>query len=119
MLYLAKTLLICALFAPSSAVALSSAAGQQRFASAPVRSMLSMQAVIDAKTVKTLRDATGAGMMDCKKALQEHDGDMEKATEMLEVTAAVEGCSAEAAEASAVVRVAVEAVLTAEMTVVR
>jgi len=42
-----------------------------------------MQAVIDAKTVKKLRDATGAGMMDCKKALVEHSGDVEKATEEL------------------------------------
>ena len=31
---------------------------------------------VDAKTVKTLRDATGAGMMDCKKALIESEGDM-------------------------------------------
>ncbi len=34
---------------------------------------------VDAKTVKTLRDKTGAGMMDCKKALTETGGDMEKA----------------------------------------
>jgi len=34
---------------------------------------------IDAKTVKTLREKTGAGMMDCKKALAETGGDMEKA----------------------------------------
>ena len=34
---------------------------------------------ISAKDVKALREATGAGMMDCKKALQENDGDMEKA----------------------------------------
>jgi len=32
-----------------------------------------------AKEVKTLREQTGAGMMDCKKALTETDGDMEKA----------------------------------------
>lgn len=42
-----------------------------------------MQAVIDAKTVKKLREATGAGMMDCKKALVEADGDEEAATEAL------------------------------------
>ena len=35
---------------------------------------------ISAKDVKALRDATGAGMMDCKGALVENDGDMEKAT---------------------------------------
>ena len=38
---------------------------------------------ISAAQVKELREATGAGMMDCKKALQEHGGDMEKATEWL------------------------------------
>ncbi|NMP16812.1 MULTISPECIES: translation elongation factor Ts [unclassified Thalassotalea] len=36
---------------------------------------------ITAKDVKELRDRTGAGMMDCKKALQEADGDMELAIE--------------------------------------
>jgi elongation factor Ts len=38
---------------------------------------------ISAKAVKELRDKTGAGMMDCKKALAENDGDMTKATEWL------------------------------------
>lgn len=38
---------------------------------------------ITAAQVKELREKTGAGMMDCKKALQETDGDMEKATEFL------------------------------------
>jgi elongation factor Ts len=33
--------------------------------------------------VKALRDSTGAGMMDCKKALSEAEGDVEKATEIL------------------------------------
>ena len=32
---------------------------------------------ISAKDVKHLRDITGAGMMDCKKALQESNGDIE------------------------------------------
>ncbi|QLA17180.1 translation elongation factor Ts [Desulfolutivibrio sulfoxidireducens] len=36
-------------------------------------------AEISAQAVKTLRDKTGAGMMDCKKALQECGGDEEKA----------------------------------------
>ena len=36
-------------------------------------------AQVDAKTVKKLRDATGAGMMDCKKALVENNEDMEAA----------------------------------------
>ncbi|MFC2085338.1 translation elongation factor Ts [Bacteroidota bacterium] len=38
---------------------------------------------ISAKQVKELRDKTGAGMMDCKKALLEADGDIEKAIEIL------------------------------------
>lgn len=38
---------------------------------------------ISAADVKKLRDQTGAGMMDCKKALQEADGDFEKAIEVL------------------------------------
>ena len=40
---------------------------------------------ISAKQVKELRDRTGAGMMECKKALQETDGDIEKAVELLRV----------------------------------
>lgn len=38
---------------------------------------------ITAKMVKELRDATNAGMMDCKRALKECDGDLEKATDYL------------------------------------
>ncbi|HEY5859463.1 MAG TPA: translation elongation factor Ts [Actinomycetota bacterium] len=38
---------------------------------------------ISAAQVKELRDRTGAGMMDCKKALVETGGDMEKAVELL------------------------------------
>ncbi|MGB7564120.1 MAG: translation elongation factor Ts [Prochlorococcaceae cyanobacterium] len=40
-------------------------------------------AEISAKLVKELRDKTGAGMMDCKKALTENGGDTTKATEWL------------------------------------
>jgi len=40
---------------------------------------------IAAKDVKALRDRTGAGMMDCKKALTEAGGDVEKAIEILRV----------------------------------
>ncbi len=40
-------------------------------------------AAISAKDVKKLRDLTGAGMMDCKKALVEADGDTDKAIEYL------------------------------------
>src|SRR6202051_4636650 len=38
---------------------------------------------IAAKDVKALRERTGAGMMDCKKALTEAEGDLEKAIEIL------------------------------------
>ena len=40
-------------------------------------------AEISAKLVKDLREKTGAGMMDCKKALAESEGDMTKAAEWL------------------------------------
>ncbi|HEY9893622.1 MAG TPA: translation elongation factor Ts [Candidatus Sericytochromatia bacterium] len=40
-------------------------------------------AEISAKLVKELRDKTGAGMMDCKKALKENEGDIAKSTEWL------------------------------------
>ena len=39
--------------------------------------------MITAEMVKQLRDKTGGGMMDCKRALQDADGDMEKAAELL------------------------------------
>jgi len=42
-----------------------------------------MTTAISAKDVKVLRDRTGAGMMDCKKALQETGGDLEKAVDLL------------------------------------
>ena len=38
---------------------------------------------VDAKLVKTLRDRTGAGMMDCKKALVEAKGDLDSAVDFL------------------------------------
>jgi len=38
---------------------------------------------ISAKEVKALRERTGAGMMDCKRALTEAQGDVEKAIEIL------------------------------------
>jgi elongation factor Ts len=41
---------------------------------------------ISAADVKELRQRTGAGMMDCKGALQETGGDMDKAVELLRVT---------------------------------
>jgi elongation factor Ts len=42
-----------------------------------------MAATISAKEVSTLRARTGAGMMDCKKALLDTDGDIDKAVELL------------------------------------
>ncbi len=38
---------------------------------------------VTAKMVKELRDSTGAGMLDCKKALVEADGNMDKAVDIL------------------------------------
>lgn len=38
---------------------------------------------ISAEQVKQLRDLTGAGMMDCKRALQETEGDIDRAVELL------------------------------------
>src|SRR4051812_22093980 len=43
------------------------------------------EATISAKDVKELRDRTGAGMMDCKSALVEANGDVDKAIEVLRV----------------------------------
>ena len=42
-----------------------------------------MKTAIDAQTVKKLREETGAGMMNCKKALAENNGDYQKAVESL------------------------------------
>ena len=44
-----------------------------------------MSVQISAKDVKELRERTGAGMMDCKAALQEAGGDMDKAIDLLRV----------------------------------
>ncbi len=43
------------------------------------------ETAISAGDVKALRERTGAGMMDCKKALVEADGDLEKAIDILRV----------------------------------
>ena len=40
-------------------------------------------AKVDMALIQKLRDITGLGMMDCKKALEEADGDVEKAVELL------------------------------------
>lgn len=47
-----------------------------------------MATMVNPKDVKELRDRTGAGMMDCKKALEETGGDIDKAVEYLRKTGA-------------------------------
>src|SRR4249920_4108719 len=42
-----------------------------------------MSTTISASLVKELRDSTGAGMMDCKRALEETDGDLDAARTLL------------------------------------
>ena len=54
---------------------------------------------ISAKDVKALRDRTGAGMMDCKRALTETAGDIESAIDVLRATGAAK--AAKRAEKSA------------------
>src|SRR5579875_757945 len=54
---------------------------------------------VSAADVKKLRDATGAGMMDSKKALEEADGNFDKAVEILRVKGAAK--AAKRAERSA------------------
>ena len=63
-------------------------------------------ATITAVDVKKLRDRTGAGMMDAKKALTEADGDFDKAIEVLRVTGAAK--SAKRAERMASAGLVVE-----------
>ena len=62
--------------------------------------------MISAQAVKDLREATGVGMMDCKKALVETNGDMEKAMDYLRE----KGLSAAAKKAD---RIAAEGVVNA------
>ena len=54
---------------------------------------------ISAQDVKKLRDMTGAGMMDCKRALQDTEGDLEKAVDLLRAKGAAK--AAKRAERSA------------------
>lgn len=63
-------------------------------------------AAISASMVKELRESTGAGMMDCKKALAAAEGDMEKAVEILRE----KGLAAAAKKAG---RIAAEGLVTA------
>ncbi len=65
--------------------------------------------MVTAAMVKELRERTGAGMMDCKKALGETEGDMEKATEYLRekgLAAAAKKAGRIAAEGLVVAKVA-------------
>ncbi len=48
---------------------------------------------VTAADVKKLRDLTGAGMMECKKALVENDGDFEKAAEALRIKGAAKAAA--------------------------
>ena len=48
---------------------------------------------ITAAMVKELRELTGAGMMDCKKALGETDGNMDEAVEYLRKNGQAKACS--------------------------
>ena len=50
---------------------------------------------ISAKDVKELRDRTGAGMMDCKRALEETGGDMEAAIDLLRAKGAAKAAKRE------------------------
>src|SRR4051794_15020778 len=59
----------------------SAAAPEQ--STSPTRGETQPMAQISAQMVRDLRDRTGAGMMDCKRALEETDGDVEKATALL------------------------------------
>ncbi|VEU45093.1 unnamed protein product [Pseudo-nitzschia multistriata] len=74
----------------SLALFLLSAATSSAFLAAPSNKSarisstnLFMGGEITPKTIKALRDLTGAGMMDCKKALTEADGDQDAAAEFL------------------------------------
>ena len=72
--------------APRTAVAMRRAEALPRTLPLPSPTPLPLSAPmaeISAKLVKELRDKTGAGMMDCKKALAEIAGDMTKASEWL------------------------------------
>ena len=55
---------------------------------------------ISAADVKALRDRTGAGMMDCKKALQETEGDMEAAIDLLRAKGAAKAAKRAAKSAN-------------------
>src|SRR2546423_11394696 len=53
-----------------------------------------------AQEVKALRDRTGAGILDCRKALTEADGDLERAVEILRTSGAIKAAKRAGAEAN-------------------
>ena len=53
---------------------------------------------ITAAEVKKLRDLTAAGMMECKRALEETDGDFDKAVEHLRISGAAKAAKDAAAK---------------------
>jgi len=55
--------------------------------------------MISAKDVKRLRDATGAGMMDCKRALMETEGDFERAVDLMRAKGAAKAAKRSAKSA--------------------
>jgi elongation factor Ts len=55
---------------------------------------------ITAKEVKALRDRTGAGMLDCRNALAESDGDIERAVELLRTRGQAQAAKRAGAEAT-------------------
>ena len=55
---------------------------------------------VTAADVKKLRELTGSGMMDCKKALEESDGDFDKAVELLRIKGAKDVGKREGRQAS-------------------
>ncbi|MBV9197856.1 MAG: translation elongation factor Ts [Solirubrobacterales bacterium] len=54
---------------------------------------------VTAKEVKALRDRTGAGMLDCRNALSESDGDIERAVELLRARGQAQAAKRAGAEA--------------------
>jgi elongation factor Ts len=54
---------------------------------------------VSAKEVKALRDRTGAGMLDCRNALAETDGDIERAVELLRTRGQAQAAKRAGAEA--------------------
>ncbi len=77
-----------------------------------------MSTTITTKAIAELRARTGAGMMDCKKALEEADGDMERAGEILRkkgIAKAEKRASRDAAEGTIVIEVSADGAAMVEL----